>query len=144
MDKAGGICCTAIALAFAVGCAGHTQAPARSAAPVNSSSCAGSWVRELVSAVNASVAQLVAPPDGGVVALANVYRALALRDGEHKLASFEPIGEESSVAFKLNAAGALIWSARIGAANGAVEAVALTTKSDGDRHRRPLQWNAVH
>src|SRR6478609_3074636 len=123
--------CTGVALSFIVGCGRHALPATQSGAPAGSHACAVSWVREVVSSVNASVVGLATTPNGEVVALTNVYRPLALRNGGYKLASFEPVGEGSALAFRLSASGALIWSARIGAANARVEATALTTQSDG-------------
>ena len=122
---------TGAALIFSVGCARHAVPSTPSSVPANSHACAVSWVRELVSSSNASVVGLGAAPDGGVIAATNVYSRLALREDGHKLASFEPVGEGSALVLRLSAAGALTWSARIGAANARVEATALAAKADG-------------
>jgi len=131
MLKAAREWCASSAFVCLVSCGGHPLPATRSAATVHQSACAVSWVRELVSSVNASVVGLGATPDGGVVGVANVYQTVALRDDRQKLASFERLGEMSAVVFKLSAEGGLIWSARLGAHDGRVETVALTTKPDG-------------
>ncbi|HEY5956998.1 MAG TPA: hypothetical protein VIV60_10615 [Polyangiaceae bacterium] len=121
-----------LGLVFAVGCSGSRTKPVAAGPLGSASGCKTvSWVRQFASSASSSIFRLVATSDGGVVAIADAYGEITVRDERKSLGSITPEGKGDGVVVKFTADGRLDWARRIGATESHVGLTAIGVRADG-------------